>query len=78
MVGVNSIGITANGRSRMCVAVHATCSVLEEIRSRWDGRTSNPERAARRPFVGSTPTFFRHSHPCQTATDEHVGLHIEV
>ena len=33
---------------------------LEEKRPRWGGRTSNPVRVARRLFVGSTPTLFRH------------------
>jgi hypothetical protein len=35
-------------------------SQLEERRSRWGVRTSNPGRAARRSLVGSTPTLFRH------------------
>jgi hypothetical protein len=37
-------------------------SQLEEKRSRWGVRTSNPGRAARQPLVGSTPTLFRHDH----------------
>lgn len=32
---------------------------MEGTRFRWGGRTSNPVRAARRSFVGSTPTLFR-------------------
>lgn len=32
----------------------------EGNRSRWGGWTSNPVEAAKRSFVGSTPTPFRH------------------
>ena len=33
----------------------------EGNRSRWSGRTSNPDGAVSRSLVGSTPTPFRHS-----------------
>ena len=51
---------------------------LEETRSRWSGRTSNPVRVARRLFVGSTPTLFRqisvHSRPGPSATIQDMPI----
>src|ERR1700756_2343079 len=62
--GAGIYGASIVGASPYSVAFSGAivqCGRLEEKRSRWSVRTSNPGRIVSRFLVGSTPTLFRHA-----------------